>query len=144
MDWDMEILTKSAGQTQSFGQSFANNLKGGEVLALVGNLGSGKTTFIQGLAKGLGIKERIVSPTFILMREYPIELGKKLYHLDLYRLDGDMEKEIQRLGLQDLWGKSENIMVVEWADKAKDFLPRNSIWIRFENQGEDERKIEAD
>ncbi len=110
---------------------------GGEVLAFVGSLGAGKTTFIQGLAEGIGIKNKIVSPTFILMRKYD-----NFYHLDLYRLTGDVEKEVQNLGLFDIWKDTKNIIAIEWAEKLKSHWPEKTIWIKFENLDEERRKIE--
>lgn len=153
MDSNMEITTKSAEETQNFGKKFASQLKGGEILALVGDLGSGKTTFVQGLAEGLGIKDKIISPTFLLMREYKIENLKwtlhemqkieNLYHVDLYRLEDDLEQELERLGIKDVWGKSENLVVIEWADKVRAAIPENATWIKFEQEGE-MRKITID
>jgi len=110
------------------------------VLALVGELGSGKTTFVQGLAKGLGVTKQIVSPTFIIMREY---VGKSFNfdHVDLYRLEGDLKNELDSLGLTDIWMDPKNVVVIEWAEKARDYLPEGTKWVRFENLGEDGRKI---
>lgn len=136
----MEIFTTSARETQNFGEEFANNLKGGEVLGLVGGLGAGKTTFVQGLAKGLKIKEKIISPTFILMRSYS-NSNKKLHHIDLYRLEGEIEKELRNLDVEDFWGKGDNITVIEWAEKAFDLMPENTIWIDFQGHADEERKI---
>ena len=136
----MEFVTKSAQETQSLGQKIAANLVGGEIFALSGDLGSGKTTFVQGFSKGLGLTSRIISPTFILMRKYQIS-GKDFYHVDLYRLEKDVEKEVINLGLIDVWGKSNNIVVVEWAEKIKNSISKNAKWIFFENLGEDRRKI---
>lgn len=93
----------------------------------MGDLGAGKTTFVQGLAEGLGIKERILSPTFILMREYG-----NLYHVDLYRLEEGIDEEVRNLGLTDIWGKKDNIVIIEWAEKITDLLPENTIWMNFE------------
>ena len=143
----MEIFTDSARQTQELGQDTANRLRGGEVLALTGELGSGKTTFVQGLALGLGITQRIISPTFVLMREYGMKRkgesgkGKRLYHVDLYRLEGNLEQEIKNLGLEDIWSKEENIVVIEWAEKIASILPKTAKWIRFERLDEERRKI---
>lgn len=137
----METITKDAAATKALGRKIADQLKGGEVLALVGDLGAGKTTFIQGLAQGLGIKQNIISPTFILMRSYKADSDKMLYHLDLYRLEQDFDKEFQNLGLGDIWGKPQNLVVIEWADKAKELLPKNTKWIEFEYLGEDERTV---
>ena len=143
----MEILTKSAKETKNFGRKISANLKGGETLALVGDLGSGKTTFVQGLAEGLGIDGRVTSPTFILMREHelpvddkPSNIGK-LYHLDLYRLEKNIKREVEDLGLPDIWEKGEDVVVVEWAEKAKEVFPENTIWINFDYINENERKI---
>ena len=85
------------------GREIGAKLKGGEVLALRGDLGAGKTTFIQGLAKGLGIRKTIVSPTFIIVRRYPVSDGRQFYHVDLYRLEEGIGKELENLGLTDEW-----------------------------------------
>lgn len=132
----MEVITKSARETFDLGKKIGSTLKGGEILAFVGGLGAGKTTFIQGLAEGIGIKNKIVSPTFILMREYD-----NFYHLDLYRLEGDIEKEVRDLGLFDIWRDFKNIVAIEWAEKLEIKWPKNTKWIRFENINEDERRI---
>jgi len=110
------------------------------VLALSGALGSGKTTFVQGLAEGLGLGSRIISPTFILMRSYNAK-SVNLYHVDLYRLEGDIANDFENLGIADFWEKPNNIVVIEWAEKAKDLLPEKAIWINFENIDGDKRKI---
>ncbi len=119
------------------GKKIGASLKAGEILAFTGGLGAGKTTFIQGLASGLGIKNKIVSPTFILMRKYD-----NFYHLDLYRLEGDVEKEVENLGLFDVWKDTKNIIAIEWAEKLKTKWPKNTTWIRFENLDEERRRIE--
>lgn len=147
----MEIITKSAKETQELGKEFAINLrhnkKNSTTLALTGELGSGKTTFIQGLAKGLGIKKRIISPTFILVRRYNVKDSKpkssfsNFYHVDLYRLDKEVDDELENLGLFEVWQDPENIVAIEWAEKAGNILPSQTIWLKFENLGEDKRKI---
>ena len=136
----MGFITKSAGQTQEFGQKIAADLAIKHlplVIALTGNLGSGKTTFVQGFAKELGIKQRIISPTFILMRKY----GENFYHIDLYRLEEDIENEVRNLGVEDIWKDPKNVVIIEWAEKIKNLIPKNAKWIKFENLGKDERKI---
>lgn len=137
----MEVITKSAQETYQLGQDLGNKLKGGEILALEGDLGSGKTTFAQGLAKGLGINQQIISPTFIIVREYPTRLGRNFYHIDLYRLEENIENEFKNLGISDLAGRDNNILAIEWAQKAKTLLPENAIWIKFKEIGENKRKI---
>lgn len=137
----MEITTRNAKETKEFGQKFGSSLKGGEVIALSGDLGAGKTTFVQGLAEGLGFKSKIVSPTFILMRQYSLESGLNFYHADLYRLEGNVSREVVNLGLPDIWNKKDNVVVVEWAEKSKDSFPENTTWINFEQISDEERKI---
>ena len=144
----METITKSPEATYQLGEKIGASLAISHqpsVIALVGDLGSGKTTFVQGLAKGLGIEKKIISPTFILMRSYKIQNTKyqilNLYHVDLYRLEGNVAEEAKNLGLTDIWGKKDNIVVIEWAEKIKEIIPKKAKWIKFENIGEDERKI---
>lgn len=141
----MEILTKSARETKEFGEKFADSLKGGGIIALIGDLGNGKTTFVQGLAWGLGIKDRIISPTFIFRRDYEVKSKKKkvkrLCHIDLYRIEEGIEKEFRNLGVEEFFGSQDTIVVIEWAEKIKSLLPKSTIWISFENKGGDERKI---
>jgi tRNA threonylcarbamoyladenosine biosynthesis protein TsaE len=147
----MELITKSSGQTQSLGQALAADIASGKLsntIALTGELGSGKTTFVQGLAKGLGIGSRIISPTFIIVRKYPLKAKdkevnfKSFYHVDLYRLEQDLDKEILNLGLPYLWSDPQNVMVIEWAEKIRDFVPSSATWIFFEALSENKRRIE--
>ena len=132
----MEFITKNAAETKELGKKIGTSLKGGAVLALSGELGAGKTTFVQGLAEGLGIKAKIISPTFILMRHYD-----NLYHLDLYRLEGDVWNEVKNLGVNDFWGRDNNVFVIEWAEKIKDHLPKETKLISFEQIDENQRRI---
>jgi tRNA threonylcarbamoyladenosine biosynthesis protein TsaE len=138
-----KILTNSFEETQNLGIELARKLNGGEVLTLHGDLGSGKTTFMQGLAKGLGIKRRIISPTFIIMRTYDIENKESkienLYHVDLYRIES--ENDVDGLGLMELLGEKENIVAIEWPDKIEHLLPENKIDIYFEYLEDDKRSI---
>lgn len=113
------------------------------MVALVGELGSGKTTFVQGLARGLGIKNRIISPTFVLRRDYEVKGKKKkvkrLYHIDLYRIKEGVEREFRNLGVEEFFGSQDTVVVIEWAEKVRELLPRSTIWITFENLGERRR-----
>src|SRR3990167_10943543 len=125
------FVTKNSEQTQKVGQEFAARLnlvqgstltkKGAFVVALYGDLGSGKTTFTQGLAEGLGIKRRIISPTFIIVRNYELgiknqELGRiNLYHIDLYRIES--EEDVESLGIEEIVKDPRNVVVIEWAEK---------------------------
>lgn len=110
----------------------ARSLKGGEVFALIGPLGSGKTTFVKALGKRLKIKQKITSPSFTLLQSYPIKLkGKQilLYHLDLYRIKNF--KEAAALGLTEFWGKSNSLTFIEWGNKIKRHLPAKTQVIKF-------------
>jgi tRNA threonylcarbamoyladenosine biosynthesis protein TsaE len=118
-----------------------------KILALSGDLGSGKTTFSQGFAKALGISSRIISPTFIIMRSYKLtithhsSLITHFYHIDLYRLEHSIKEEFENLGVFEIFNDPKNIVLIEWAEKAKSLLPKNTTWIEFEHAGEGERKI---
>jgi len=134
------IVTNSFEETQRLGEGFA---KKNRIIALYGDLGSGKTTFAQGLARGFGIKRRIVSPTFVIIRSYNIKnTNKKLkmfYHIDLYRIEN--EKHIEGLGLEEIISNPENVVVIEWAEKMGKLLPKERWDIRFEHLKNDKRKI---
>ena len=153
------MITKNAQETIEYGELFAQKLKGGEIIALTGNLGSGKTTFVQGLAKGLKIKDNITSPTFVILKEYTFRHAilrpksnlrgrilwskiKKLIHIDAYRIDNI--NDIKSVGIEDYLYRQDVIMVIEWADKIKEILPKNIININFKavvNGSNELRKI---
>jgi len=130
------FITNSFTQTQNLGKKFAEKLKTGGILALYGNLGSGKTTFVQGLAKGLGIKQKIISPTFIIIRKYNIRLKIKdlrinnFYHIDLYRIES--EKDVKELGLEEILEDPNNIIAIEWPEKIEKILPKKRVNLYFE------------
>jgi len=117
-------------------------LRGGETLALVGDMGMGKTTFVQGLAEGLGVGSRVMSPTFVIMREHEGEKPVVLLHVDLYRFENNIEHEIDSLGLRDVWGKSKYVVAIEWAERARGLLPKDTIWIEFSGE-KDKRHIKT-
>ena len=142
---NLEIVTKSKLETQKTGFVLASVLEPTSnhalTIALEGNLGSGKTTFIQGLAKGLKVKENVLSPTFLILKEFSIIASglKNFYHIDAYRLKNP--NELLELGFKDLIKNPENLIVIEWADKIKKILPKNILNIRFINLGKNQRKI---
>lgn len=145
----IEIITNSSKETKKVGVALALTLekepssqKQALVIALEGDLGSGKTTFIQGLAKGLKVKENVLSPTFVIQKDFLLSLKnyKHFYHIDAYRLKNP--EELLELGFKDLINDPENIIVIEWADKIKKILPKNILKIEFENLGKNKRKIE--
>jgi len=128
-----KLILKTESDTAALAKSIAKDLKGGEVLALTGDLGSGKTTFTQYLAKELKVKKHVNSPTFVIMKVY--EIGKpglnNLAHLDAYRLDNS--SELNELGLDLYINQSGSVVVIEWADKIRDYLKgcKNVIWLDF-------------
>ena len=129
------FITSNFKETQKLGRDFAKVLEKGDVLYLYGDLGSGKTTFVQGLAEGLGVKQRIISPTFIIVRSYKLEVIS-FYHIDLYRINN--EKDVRGLGLEEIIDNPENIVVIEWADKfAKEIKKLSNedtkiVWVKLE------------
>ena len=114
----------------------ARELKGREVLALIGPLGSGKTTFTKALAKALKVRNKVTSPTFTLMHVFEAKLrGSKpgaLYHLDLYRTKNF--REVSALGLTEIWTKPGIVTVIEWADKIKKHLPKKTTFLYFSHE----------
>lgn len=132
------ITTKSARETQQRGEDFAKRLKKGDIVGLVGELGAGKTCFIQGLARGLKVPEDcyVSSPTFTILKIYPGNVN--LYHFDFYRLSDPAE--FDDLAFEDYVNEG-GIVVIEWADKFLELLPKGIKVITFEVVGENERKI---
>ena len=119
---------------ETLAKQVTKELKGGEIFALVGSLGAGKTTFVQAIGKQLKIKNKITSPTFVLLQGFEFKLKGKntvLYHLDLYRTKNF--KEVKALGLQEFWGKPNTVTFIEWADKIKKYLPKKAKVIEFKN-----------
>ena len=104
------------------------------IIGLEGELGSGKTTFIKAFAKGLGIKKRLTSPTFVLMKNY-----RNFYHIDCYRIKN--YKDILALDFKEIISNPKNIVIIEWAEKIKKILPKNIIWLKFKTISDKEREI---
>ena len=132
------FVTNNSEGTRKLGKDFSKVLKKGDTVCLYGDLGSGKTTFVQGLAKSLGIKEKIISPTFIIVRQYKVRIND-FYHIDLYRMES--EKDIESLGIEEIINNKNNIVVIEWAQNLKDFLPKKRIDIKFAYEDKNKRKI---
>jgi tRNA threonylcarbamoyladenosine biosynthesis protein TsaE len=136
------FVSNSPKQTQKLGKILAEELRGGETICLSGELGSGKTTFAQGLLKGLGAKGPYTSPTFVVMKQYkPKTQESKLeniFHIDAYRIKA---QDIIDLGWEEIVESKKNIAIVEWAEKIRKIIPKNAIWLRFEHLKDDEREI---
>lgn len=136
---DVTVVTSTAEQTRSIGRCIAPLLRAGDVVVVVGGLGAGKTTFTQGLAAGLGVTDRVVSPTFTLTREYEGRL--RLVHVDLYRLD--RAQEVLDLGLEDVADGA--VLVVEWGDVAAAYLAPEHLEVHLaadiDSDADDERTI---
>ena len=135
----MVILSKSTSETIRIGKSIGSRLLPGDVVALVGELGAGKTQFIKGLAAGVGIGNPtyISSPSFTLINEYPGEIP--FYHIDLFRLE--REKEAEELGLEDYF-QGGGITAIEWADKIISLLPKEMLFIHIAYTGKNTRSLE--
>lgn len=138
MDSKKVYFTDNASQTISLGEKTADQIRNGGVIAFYGNLGSGKTTFVQGLAKGLSIKQRILSPTFIIVRSYTL-YSNNFYHVDLYRIENS--NNLSSIGLIEIFENKKNIIALEWADKIKDILPKKRIDIFIKNLDQNKREI---
>lgn len=169
-------ITNNSKETQKVGEDFVQQAQRSDlsrlqgqalqrkhafIIALHGDLGGGKTTFTQGIARGLGIKRRIISPTFVIVRQYNLrdysssgaqrsrEVIKadssrqartiNFYHIDLYRVES--LKDIEMLGIEEIINDPKNIVVIEWAEKIKDLLPKERIDIHFEYISDDKRKV---
>ena len=134
------FISNSPAETESIGRQFANNVDAGSVLALKGELGSGKTQFTKGLVAGLGSSVLVASPTFTIIHEYP---GGRLpvYHFDFFRLED--QESAARLGLDDYFFGA-GISVIEWADRFPEFIPEQARWILFEIRSENARTINVE
>jgi tRNA threonylcarbamoyladenosine biosynthesis protein TsaE len=149
----LKYLTNSPAQTKKLGEILARETlktlpqKKALIIALAGDLGGGKTTFLQGFAKGLRIKQKVLSPTFIIMRKFkinppagrPISKFKNFYHIDCYRVQ--KPKEILDLGFKNIIQNPQNIIAIEWADQVQEVLPKDILRLKFEFINEKTRKI---
>lgn len=141
-----KFITKSPTETKKIAAKFAKEIlakeqkKHAAVVGLVGELGSGKTTFAKGFAKGLGVRQTIQSPTFIIARRHSLKskFYKNFYHVDAYRVGPN---DLLMLDWRDWIGSSENIILVEWVDRISKIIPKNSIKIHFETLKNGKRKI---
>ena len=133
------FISNSAEETVVFGRERAHAARAGDVIALVGDLGTGKTQFVKGFVAGLGSGAAVTSPTFTLLHEYT---GGRLtvYHFDFYRLED--RAAALRLGLDDYFF-GDGVCVIEWADRFRDLIPPHANWISFETKSETARTIKG-
>ena len=140
----MRLISKSTKETHKLSSDIAKKIlklaqqRHAIVIALEGELGAGKTVFTQGLAKVLGIKSRITSPTFVILKRYHFA-KKYLYHIDAYRLRD--EKDLKALGIGEIVDDPNNIVVIEWSDRVKKILPKKHIKIHIDHINDRKRKI---
>lgn len=142
--WDAgwETTTRSARSTQKLAQTLAAALGPGRVVGLIGELGAGKTTFVQGLASGWQVRDRaqVLSPTYTLVNEYAAAAGW-LVHIDFYRLKD--EESARALGIDEHLGRPDALTVVEWADHLPCLMPPDTVWIRLRRDGERGRRCQV-
>ncbi|MEE8449936.1 MAG: tRNA (adenosine(37)-N6)-threonylcarbamoyltransferase complex ATPase subunit type 1 TsaE [Thermodesulfobacteriota bacterium] len=134
-----EVITNSLEQTIELGQSLGKTCQGGEVIALAGELGAGKTYFVKGLASGLDVEEleEVVSPSFIILREHKGRVP--LYHIDFYRLESNVQ--VVDIGLEEFF-YGPGVCAVEWAEKFSSLLPDDRLDVKINILGEQTRKFE--
>jgi tRNA threonylcarbamoyladenosine biosynthesis protein TsaE len=117
-------VTRSESETITLGTEFAKRLRAGSVVALFGELGTGKTRFIKGTCRGLGVNEHVASPTFTIVNQYDGAHGLKIFHFDFYRLRFPA-MELREIGFAEYIDSADGISLIEWADRVQDFLPAN-------------------
>ncbi len=144
MKHDFAITTKSAEETQNFGEELAKKLNDGDIIALYGDLGSGKTQLVKGICKGLGVGQTVNSPTFIIVNEYTSDNIRAIFHFDLYRMK--TSDEILDMGFDD-YMNNRGLILIEWPEYIETLLPENTIKIHLAHSVEDENtrwiKMEA-
>jgi tRNA threonylcarbamoyladenosine biosynthesis protein TsaE len=136
-----QTITNSEKETLTFGQEYGKKLKGGEIIGLCGNLGAGKTILAKGVAFGLGIKKNVNSPTFVVMKVYPIKKDniKTLVHIDAYRLSS--ERDLIALGAEEYFNDPSAVILIEWANKVEKILPKKTKYIKIKISGDNKREI---
>jgi tRNA threonylcarbamoyladenosine biosynthesis protein TsaE len=133
----IEFISRSPEQTRRVGLRLGGIMRDRDLICLEGDLGSGKTTFVQGLAAGWGTLDQVTSPTFVLVNLYRHPLGKQLYHVDSYRLNSSVEAE--DLDLDTMLANGS--MVIEWAERIKPILPEECMWVRLTDISENQRDL---
>ncbi|MCX7682467.1 MAG: tRNA (adenosine(37)-N6)-threonylcarbamoyltransferase complex ATPase subunit type 1 TsaE [Anaerolineae bacterium] len=137
----LEFVSYSPEQTRRLGVHLGTLVQGGTVLCLEGPLGSGKTCLTQGIGEGFGVTQPLISPTFVLVREYPRGDGLKLYHVDLYRISGP--GDAFSLGVEEWLGHVHAVFVIEWAERMRELIPPDHLWVRLDFAGDMEHTQRA-
>lgn len=135
MERDFAVITKNESETINLGVEIASSLKGGDVIALYGDLGSGKTRLVKGICQGLDVKQMVNSPTFIIVNEYSSQNFHKIYHFDLYRMRS--EDEVLQMGFEE-YINTEGIVLIEWPEHVERLLPQKTIKIHISHTVEEE------
>ena len=148
----VKFFSQNPSQTKKIGQILAKEIlkiktNRAFVLSLIGDLGGGKTTFLQGFAKGLGIKEKILSPSFVIMKKFKIRADScsnsckfaNFYHIDCYRVE--KPKEILDLGFKEIVSNPKNLVAIEWAERIKKILPKGTMILKFDFINQKQREI---
>jgi tRNA threonylcarbamoyladenosine biosynthesis protein TsaE len=131
------FISNSVEETFAAGRNYARSARQGDVFALAGDLGAGKTQFVKGFVAGLGSSAEVTSPTFVLVHEYN-DGRLPVYHFDFYRLDNS--EAVLRLGFDD-YVFGDGVVLIEWADRSPDLIPKEAKWLSFELKGEETRVI---
>lgn len=135
----LEFRSHSPEQTRRIGVQLGKTMRAGDVICLQGDLGAGKTTFVQGVALGWGSQDAVSSPTFILVNVYRRGDGSRLFHMDAYRLDSAMEAE--ELDLETML--DQGALLIEWPERIQELVPPERLWIRFEYADDQVRQMKV-
>ena len=133
----LDFFSRSPEQTRRIGARLGNALRAGDVICLQGDLGAGKTTLVQGVAKGWGSMDTVTSPTFIIVNEYRRKDGERLFHMDAYRLDSTPEAE--EIDLDSML--ADGTLLIEWPERIDGLVPAEHLWIQLEHIDEEEREM---
>lgn len=138
----MEFLSQNEKETKKIAAELAQKIiktQKGAVIAMEGELGAGKTTFIQGFVRALGVKEKVKSPTFVLMKKYKVSGEVNLYHLDCYRIRD--EKDLKISEFREILEEPRNIVLIEWAERVSKIIPKNHITVHIDHIDKKTRKL---
>ncbi|MBU0619595.1 tRNA (adenosine(37)-N6)-threonylcarbamoyltransferase complex ATPase subunit type 1 TsaE [Patescibacteria group bacterium] len=138
----MKIITNSEKETFELGKKFVKKIKPGDIIGLIGDLGAGKTIFAKGIADGLGVKQNINSPTFVIMKIYKINTSqiKQFCHIDTYRLKH--AQDLINIGADEYFNQPHAVTIIEWADKILNILPKKTKFIKIKHKSESQRMVE--